>query len=171
MEEGITPEIQALIDKSKVLGPKLVIYIYLYKDEDENPFKDLPYYQRESEARFRVFGDYSYKIPEDWKALVEDAIETYPVTDTQKDIYTYNKKMDELDALLKDTKPKIYRNSNVNTNIVSFSTNISIINTILKDITNIIQAKASLIAMHIQGTIPKHLRGGLSPLAKKQLTL
>jgi hypothetical protein len=115
----------------------------------------------------RIYGEDG--IPEDWVEDIEKAIETYPRAEEELSIYTYNKKMDELGELLRETHPKIQKNENVNSGVISFTTNIDIINAILKDITNIIQAKASLLALYTTGRIPKHLRGGLSPLAEGKL--
>jgi hypothetical protein len=49
---------------------------------------------------------------------------------------------------------------------ISYSTNMEIINSVLGDIVSLIQAKSSMVALHTTGIVPKHLRGGLSPLAK-----
>lgn len=167
---------KTILKKDKVIGTKVLLYVFLYRDEtSDNPLKDLPFYDREKEAMLRAFGNYNYNIEKelgvDWNKLVMKASDEYPITDSQKDIYTYNKKMDQLDLLLKRTTPKIMRNERLSEggSYVSFSTNIDIINSILKDITNIIQAKASLVAMHMLGSIPKHLRGGLSPLTKGKI--
>lgn len=166
------PALKRLLTKSKTEGTKALIYVYLYKDESpDNPLRDLPYNEREQEARFRAFGSYSHVLDEDWTPLIEAAVASYIPTEEEKDIYTYNKKIDELNHLLQHTYPKIYKNENLNSGVVSFATNIGIINMILKDIINIIQAKASLVAMYTLGTIPKHLRGGLSPLSKQSLNV
>jgi hypothetical protein len=131
----------------------------------ENPLRDIPYFKKDTEARLRAYGNGTQLI----SPKVEAAIASYPTTEEQKDIYTYDKKMDQFNVLLKDTEPKIERNENDNTGVVSFTTNIDIINGTLKDIINIIQAKASLVALYTTGSIPKHLRGGLSPLTKGKI--
>lgn len=128
---------------------------------------DLPYYNKKKEALLRSLE----KIPKDWEKDIAQALADYPVAEEQKDINIYNKKMDEFNILLKDTIPKIERNTNENTGVVSFTTNIDIINGTLKDIINIIQAKASLVALYTTGSIPKHLRGGLSPLTKGKIKI
>lgn len=128
---------------------------------------DLPYYDKEKEALLRSLK----KIPKNWEEDIAQAILDYPVAEEQKDINIYNKKMDEFNILLKKTVPKIERNENDNTGVVSFTTNIDIINGTLKDIINIIQAKASLVALYTTGSIPKHLRGGLSPLTKGKIKI
>lgn len=151
-------------------GEKALLYVYLAKDASAtNPFKDLSYKDRQHEAEMRVYGKGG--VPRNIAAHIQAAIDTYPLSDEEVNMYTYNKKMDELGELLRKTEPKIERNQNTNTDVVSFSTNISIINSILKDITNIIQAKASLTALYTLGRLPKHLRGRLSPLAKQKIKL
>lgn len=165
-----------ILDKDKELGTKALIYIFLCKDETpNNPLKDLPFDERENDARYRVFGDYHYsftsELGKEWATLISQGINAYELNEEEKDIFTYNKKIDELNTLLKGEPPKIYKNRNVNTDNITFSTNIGIINSILKDIINIIQAKASLVAMYTRGSAPRHLRGGLSPLAKQKISL
>lgn len=155
-----TPELQALTKFEDLL------YVFFLCDlSKENPLRDIPYNKKAQEARLRAYGpDFKTLSPE-----VEVAIATYPQTEEQKDIFTYDKKMDQFNTLLKETEPKIQRNENENTGVVSFTTNIDIINHTLKDIINIIQAKASLVALYTTGSIPRHLRGGLSPLAKGKI--
>ncbi len=167
-------ELQDILNKDSKIGTNALIYIFLYKDESvNNPLRDLPYNDREKESRKRMYGSSSYsfvsELGQDWATLIEKGVQAYPISEEQLDIYTYNKKIDELNELLEETEPKIRKNINVNTDVISFSTNISIINSILKDIINIIQAKASLVSLYMKGSIPKHLRGGLSPLSKQKL--
>ena len=90
-------------------------------------------------------------------------------TDEQKDIATYSKKMDQFRVMLHGMKPTIEKNVHEVTDMVSYSTNMDIINSVLKDIVSLIQAKSSMIALHTTGVIPKHLRGGLSPLTKGKI--
>jgi len=159
-----TKELINLYNRDKKESTKALLYVYLAKDEEsDNPFRNLSYKEREKEAEMRIYGEDG--IPEDWVEDIQRAMDTYPLTEEQISIYTYNKKMDELGELLRNTKPKIQKNEHATTGTVSFTTNIDIINAILKDITNIIQAKASLVALYTTGRIPKYLRGGLSPLA------
>jgi hypothetical protein len=90
-------------------------------------------------------------------------------TDEQKDIATYSKKMDQFRVMLQGMKPTIEKNIHEKTRVISYSTNMEIINSVLGDIVSLIQAKASMVALHTTGIIPKHLRGGLSPLAKGKI--
>lgn len=168
--------LKKLLSKNSIIGTKALIYIFLFKDESpDNPLRDLRYSNRRVEALYRAFGNRNYsfrkELGDEWAKLIAEAEASYVPSDEEKDIYTYNKKIDELEKLLNDTVPKITRNQNINTDVVSFTTNIVILNKILKDIINIIQAKASLVAMYTRGTVPKHLRGGLSPLSKQKISL
>lgn len=165
------PSLLKLYNRDKKLGNQALLYVFFACDlSKENPLRDLPFDIKVEDAELRVFG--SKGIPEDWLQDIHKAMKDYEskvVTDEEKDIYTYDKKMDQFNTLLKDTKPKIKKNVNINTDNVSFSTNIDIINGTLKDIINIIQAKASLVALYTTGSIPKYLRGGLSPLTQGKL--
>ena len=164
-------EDQAFVDLLEE-GLKYLLYVFFAKDlSDDNPLVDIPFDEKEDEARLRAFGSSTYGIPESVQPLVDKALVAYDrlVTEHQREMYTYEKKMDQFGFLLKKTTPRIEKNVHAQSGFVSFTTNIDIINAILKDITNIIQAKASLMSLHIQGSLPKHLRGKLSPLTKGKL--
>jgi hypothetical protein len=90
-------------------------------------------------------------------------------TDEQKDIATYSKKMDQFRVMLNGMKPTIEKNTHEQTGMISYSTNMEIINSVLRDIVSLIQAKSSMVALHTTGIIPKHLRGGLSKLATGEI--
>ena len=103
--------------------------------------------------------------------MTQEAVFVYKkeiVQDMQKDVAAYDKKLDQFSEMLDKTHPTIERNKNSYDHI-SYSTNIDIINSVLRDVVSLIQAKASLIAMMVQGTVPKNLRGGLSPLIKGKI--
>ena len=157
-----TPELKALTK----LEDLLYVYFFCVLSKD-NPLRDIPYFKKDAEARLRAYGNKHQPL----SPKVETAVAAYHTTEEEKDIYTYDKKMDQFNVLLKDTLPKIERNENDNTGVVSFTTNIDIINGTLKDIINIIQAKASLVALYTTGSMPKHLRGGLSPLTKGKIKI
>lgn len=147
-----------------------LLYVFFLCDlSEENPLKDVAYNHKEHEARLCAYGDTAYVSPD--QELIDAAVKTYPISEQQKDIFTYNKKMDQFGVMLANTEPKILRNVNENTDVITFSTNVSIINGILKDVTKIIQAKASLVSMYIDGSVPNHLRGGLSPLTKGKIKI
>jgi len=164
-------EFTAIMKKDNVIGNKILLYVYLLCDMSmSNPIKDVAYTDRQKEALSVVFDSETYAIEKelgsDWNKLTIAAINCYNkniVLEEEKDIYAYDKKMDQFRAMLLDTVPRIEKNVNKN-EIVSFSTNIEIINSVLEDIVALIQTKSSLVSMIVQGTIPKHLRGGLSPL-------
>ncbi len=174
------PDIRYLweLDKSKKKDKALKAILYVFFKEDlsnENPLSQIPYYERESDCRLRAFGDPDFEFyslgDEDWTEAIEMACSSYrlEVADTLKDIYTLDKKMDQLGKMLLKTKPKIIRNEHDTSGKVTYTTNIKIINDALNDIVSIISAKASLVSMHVHGVIPKELRGGLSPLSRGKI--
>ena len=135
---------------------------------------DRPWNTRREEALSVAFGSDLTKFValkdsnEKIRDLINKCIEVYlnkVNTDEQKDIATYSKKMDQFRVMLHDMKPIIAKNVNEFNEKITYSTNMDIINSVLSDIVSLIQAKASMIALHTTGQIPKHLRGGLSPLA------
>jgi len=157
---------------------KICIFIYLLCDlSSENPLVDRPFDSKKADALTVAFGSYQDGINFDaladgtpaLKELVNAAITNYVQyenADEQKDINTYNTKMDQFRNMLHDMEPVIIKNDNERTGMITFSTNIDIINSVLSDIVSLIQAKASMIALYTTGIIPKHLRGGLSQLSK-----
>ncbi len=169
-------EFSALLKKDNTIGNKLLLYVYLLCDMSMgNPIKDVAYTDRQKEALSVVFNSETYDIKkelgEDWNKLTIAAINCYNkniVLEEEKDIYAYDKKMDQFRAMLLETIPRIEKNINKN-EAISFSTNIEIINSVLEDIVSLIQTKSSIVSMIVQGTIPKHLRGGLSPLTTGKL--
>lgn len=165
--------------KRKETATKAILYVFFCKDlSDDNPLNQLPYHEKETECLLRAFGDEDYDIEMelgiDWYEAILTASESYynhNVDDTLKDIDTFNRKMDELGSMLNITKPSIKRNVHETTQKISFSTNTGIINKALASIVSIIQSKASLVSIHVQGTVPKNLRGGLSPLSKGKIKI
>lgn len=177
-------ELLALLDSDKTKGKpkatKALMYIFFRYDlSDDNPLSDIPYNKKREEALLRAYGDKDYDLNKEeggdvWKNAVEAAGIAYRdevVPDYQKDIAVYDKKMDQTREMLKITAPKIIKNEGGANGSVGFSTNIDIINKSLASILTIIQTKGSLISMHVDGVVPKHLRGGLSPLSKGKIKL
>jgi hypothetical protein len=168
-------EIKILVGDEKVYD-QICIFIFLLCDlSNDNPLVDRPYNTRREEALDVAFG----ATLETFKArlagndllrdLINKCIDVYIKdvnTDEQKDVATYSKKMDQFRVMLHGMQPTIEKNTNERTGMISYSTNMDIINSVLSDIVSLIQAKASMIALHTTGIIPKHLRGGLSPLAR-----
>jgi hypothetical protein len=171
-------ELEALMGDQKLFD-KLCIFIFLLCDlSNDNPLVDRPYNTKREEAlevafgkdlkRFIAIKDSNEMI----RDLINKTIEIYLKevnTDEQKDIATYSTKMDQFRIMLHGMKPRIEKNTNKLTQMVSFSTNMDIINSVLKDIVSLISAKASMVALHTTGSIPKHLRGRLSFDAQEQL--
>lgn len=160
----------------KETAVKAILYVFFTEDlSDDNPLSSLPYFRKPKESLKRAFGDEAYDIEQKlgtaWYEAINTARVSYrdEVADTLKDIATFDRKMDELGAMLNETTPIIKRNEHEVSGKITYSTNTDIINKSLASVVNIIQSKASLVAIHIQGTVPKHLRGGLSPLSKGQI--
>ena len=184
-ESIVQPELKHLLSELKKsinnenIFNKLCIFIFLICDlSNDNPLVDRPYNTKREEALQVAFGDDLDKFNKikDSNDLVRDnvnrCIDIYLKevnTDAQKDIATYSKKMDQFRVMLNAMKPRIERNVSERTEAISYSTNMEIINSVLRDIVSLIQAKASMVALYTTGSIPKHLRGGLSPLAKGNL--
>lgn len=158
----------------KELYTKVCLFIFLLCDlSNDNPLVDRPYNTRREEALEVAFGKdlQLFLALKDTNVAIRDTvnkcIDIYIKeinTDEQKDIATYSKKMDQFRVMLHGMKPIIEKNIHETTGMVSYSTNMDIINSVLSDIVSLIQAKASMIALHTTGIIPKHLRGGLSQL-------
>jgi hypothetical protein len=160
---------------------KTCIFIFLLCDlSNDNPLVDRPYNTRREEALDVAFGagleDFKKLLEtvDGIRDLVNKCIEFYIKevnTDEQKDIATYSKKMDQFRVMLHGMKPLIERNVHDQTEFVSYSTNMEIINSVLRDIVSLIQTKSSMVALHTTGVIPKHLRGGLSPLDQNKISV
>lgn len=159
-----------ILKKDEEIGNQILIYVFLTSDlSASNPILEIPYSHMDEEARLIAFGDRKFDIEKEfgskWAQLAQEAVFVYKkeyVSDVQKDIRAYDRKLDQFREMLIKTHPTIEKNTN-SYGAVSYATNIEIINSVLKDIVSLIQSKASLISMMVQGTIPKHLRGGLSP--------
>lgn len=168
-------ELQDVIKDTSIFD-RVCIFIFLLCDlSNDNPLVDRPWNTRREEALSVAFGDGLTKFValkdsnEQVRDLINKCIDVYLKnvnTDEQKDIATYSKKMDQFRVMLHDMKPVIAKNVNEFNEKITYSTNMDIINSVLGDIVSLIQAKASMIALHTTGMIPKHLRGGLSPLAQ-----
>lgn len=171
-------ELETLINE-RSLYIRLCIFIFLVCDlSNDNPLVDRPYNTKREEALDVAFGkdlDRFIKLKDSNEKIrdtINKCIDIYLKdvnTDEQKDIATYSKKMDQFRIMLNGMKPKIEKNTHEQTAMVSYSTNMEIINSVLRDIVSLIQAKASMVALHTTGVIPKYLRGGLSPLAQGEL--
>lgn len=164
-------EFKDILKKDNEIGNKVLLYVYLLCDlSHSNPIRDVTYLHRQEEALLIAFGNDCYNIEkelgEDWNKLTVAAIKCYNkkiVKEDEKDIYAYDKKMDQFRFMLLETVPRIEKNEGMDS--ISYTTNIDIINDVLENIVSLIQTKASIVSMIVQGTIPKHLRGGLSPLS------
>jgi hypothetical protein len=178
----VEPELKKYLDdikkllKDEDLFDKLCIFIFLLCDlSNDNPLVDRPYNTRREEAldvafqqdlqRFTAIKDANVILRDNINKCIDIYLKNVN-TDEQKDIATYSKKMDQFRVMLQGMRPVIEKNVHEITENISYSTNMEIINSVLGDIVSLIQAKSSMVALHTTGIVPKHLRGGLSPLAK-----
>lgn len=168
-------EFSDILKKDSEIGNKILLYVYLLCDlSHNNPIRDVTYLHRQEEAKLIAFDSNVYDIERElgteWNKLTIDAIRCYNkniVTEDEKDIYAYDKKMDQFRFMLLETTPRIERNDTGDS--ISYTTNIDIINNVLEDIVSLIQTKASIVSMIVQGSVPKHLRGGISPLTSGKI--
>lgn len=177
----VEPRLRTLLHEIEItindqtLYDKICIFIFLLCDlSNDNPLVDRPFNTRREEAlevafgldlpRFIALKDSNVIIRDNINKCIDIYIKDIN-SDEQKDIATYSKKMDQFRVMLQGMKPVIEKNTHEVTAMISYSTNMEIINSVLRDIVSLIQAKASMVALHTTGIIPKHLRGGLSPLA------
>jgi hypothetical protein len=140
----VEPELKRLLNELKhvlnddTLYDKVCIFIFLLCDlSNDNPLVDRPYNTRREEAleiafkeerdRFMALKDNNEIIRDTINKCIEIYIK-YVNTDEQKDIATYSKKMDQFRVMLNGMKPAIEKNTNIRTNMISYSTNMDIIN-------------------------------------------
>ena len=168
-ESDLDPPLLDLLKKSKKMGFKYLLYVYLLKDMgNNNPIKDMREEAKHAEALRIAFGDGMEKIDASWKSMVSKAIKYYDsniVTDFQREIRVYDDKMDQIGRVLKDMEPEIETNLNTVTGTTTFTSNIDIINRMLKEVLSLIQTKTSLIALNAEGRVSKSLRGSLTPMS------
>lgn len=164
-----------LLKKSKKLGFKYLLYVYLLKDmNNDNPIKDMREGMKHKEALRIAFKGELDRVDVEWKDLVNVALQYYDgkiVTDFQKEIRVYDDKMDQIGDVLKDMDPEIETNFNTMTGATTFTSNIDIINKMLKEVLNLIQTKTSLIALNAEGKVSKALRGSLTPMSTGRLKI
>lgn len=171
--DGTEPIIfKKILDKDPVKGIKAMLYIFFACDESKNnPIKDVPFNEREEHALLNAFGSKTYNIQSlgtDWYTLITNGKEAYKkeiVKDEAKDLAVYDKKLDQFRTMLAATIPTIERNINKDGSI-TFSTNIDIINGVLANVVSLINTKASLVSMYLNGDASKVTRSGLSPLSR-----
>lgn len=163
--------------KDKKKAHKLLFYVYLMCDlNEECPTKDLNLSNKDQQCRFLVFKDKGYQFKDDELVLVSKAIEAYILLNEipeERMLRTYDEKMDQLRELLGDTLPVIRENTNENTGMINFTTNVDIINKALKEVSNLVKAKHDLREAVLAGRGAGHVRGKvkLSPRDKRKLTI
>lgn len=161
--------------KDKKSAHKLLFYIYLMCDlGDECPTKDLDQSVKDSQCRFMAYGSKDYEFNNKELKLQIKGLAAYTLLNEvaeERILKTYDAKIDQLRTLLENTTPVIYENTNESNGVVSFSTNIEIINKALKEISNLVKAKHDLRQTVLAGFSAGHVRGKvqLSPRDKHKL--
>jgi len=153
-----------LLDVEKISSDAL-LYIFLSEDYTENNrLSTLVLAEKHEEARKLVFG--SKKLSDVFSNDEMTAIERgknyyqdHEVSDYSKDMAAYDKKLDEVNDLIKRSKPIILKNIKESYGAVSYTSNLSIINGLLKDVVSIIITKTKLIEAYINGSSSKLTRG------------
>lgn len=161
------------VDKGKPTALKALLYIFFVSDlSDDNPLRDIAYYEKREESLFRAFGDRNYDIQKElgkkWFDAIYKGIAEYQkekVPDSHRDIYTYDKKMDQMRQMLEDMEPEI-KKGEADNGTISYNHNLKIMTKTLDGIIKLIQTKMAVVSMYVEGKIPRSLRGGLSPLTK-----
>lgn len=154
------------IYKFKDIGPKLVMFIACVTDlSPDNPYSSLPRTSKVDIIFQRVFKTdktYNEHFTDEQKAIIDKGSKEYDKLFNialDKDLSTYDIKMDQLNTMLQTLYPVINKNIHDTTEKVSFSTNIDIINKVLQDIVNLIKAKMSITQNYSQEANIKVYRG------------
>jgi hypothetical protein len=148
-----------------------LLFIYLAEDcSEDNPLSTMRFDEKEEEARRLVYGNKyldSVYTPAELRMIdaAREEVNNLYVTDYHKDVRAYDKKIDQMSDLLNDTKPTIVKNTRTSNENVTFSSNIDIINNILKDIVGLVTTKTMIIDSYVNGSSGKSIRGmSKSPL-------
>jgi len=163
--------------KDKKKAHKVLFYIYLMCDlNDECPTKDLDQTIKDGQCRFMAYGSRHYVFDGAETDLVVQGIQAYTMLNEvaeERMLSTYDSKIDQLRDLLEETEPVIHENVNDRTGVVTFATNIEIINRALKEISNLVKAKHDLRQTILAGFSAGHVRGKvqLSPRDKRKLRI
>jgi len=163
--------------KEKNKAHKILFYLYLMCDlGDECPTKDLDQSIKDGQCRFMAYGTRKYDFEGQEQRLIISGLAAYTLLNEvaeERMLKTYDEKIDQLRTLLEETTPVIHENMNANTGIISFSTNVEIINKALKEISNLVKAKHDLRQTVLAGFSAGHVRGKvqLSPRDKRDLRI
>lgn len=170
------------IYKQKTVGPKLVLFIACVADlSKDNPYSSLKYTDKKdilTKRFFKTDKPYEKYFTKKQREVIEKGIEVYDElfnSTMDRDLATYNIKMDQLNDMLKPLVPIIRENVHDMTFRKTFSTNIDIINKVLLDIVNLIEAKVNIVKTYNKEATIKVFRGKsrtkkTSPLEKGLLT-
>ncbi len=159
------------------LGEKYCIYVFLAEDiSKRNPIGSMQDADRRSEAMRILFGKENYKFSDTVQRAIDAASEYYRerVNDQfEREMHTYDTKLDELGTLLDGIAPVITKNTSEKTSDVTFTSNIDLLNKVLKDIIDIIQTKTTLEAMYAAGELNEglHIHTHYTPADSGKITL
>lgn len=170
----ITPSMKVIpeIDKIITLSNKKKVHQYLMyiffssSLAEENPYRDLEAKAREKEAIYRAFNNHKKEaLTSEEMDIILPAKEAYiKFTETadERIVFSYNKKLDELQELLDTNKPVIERYDNETTGEVKFSTNSDIITKIMGSIDTLIEKREKIKASLLNQNTSGRVKGGYS---------
>lgn len=152
--------------KAKMDQSFLYMY-YMYSLDEENAFRDLDGEMKKEQAVYRVWKKRAKEPPFEGKelALFEAAADAYILfssTEEERAVEELNRKMEQMRKTIKDTKPKIIEQVNPTTGILSFVSNMDILNKAIEKLPSILEVKEKLIASMKRQNMNTRNRGGRS---------
>jgi len=152
--------------KQKVALDKAFLYIFfMYSLDEKNVFRDTDSRVKKEQVIYRVWKKKLEEPPvtkEEMK-LIEDAAEAYiffSTTEEERTIEEIDRKMEQIRYTIKNTKPKIMEQTNPNTGITSFVSNVDIINKAIKELPTLLEVKEKLIASMKRQSMSLRNKGG-----------
>lgn len=122
----------------------LISYVHLAAQIDpEAPFFGAKEDEAKGLAAKNIWRDKIPRTIDNYDVAIKAYIDAYETADVRV-MKTYSKKIDELEEIISDTKPKIEENINDKTGAVTFSTNIKIISDTMKDMNSLMDEKEKL---------------------------
>lgn len=164
-------------DKSnnKVKAHKIMWFIFLLSDlTEENPLRDIPVEKKETEAKFRAYGDKDKVFTTAELLVLVPAIECftkYNTTAEERILKAFDDKSDELRAALEETLPETATNEK--DGVTAFVSNSTILTKGLKELETIKKVKMNVVAAVKREAMSQKIRGkiALSPLSRGNIEL
>ncbi len=156
--------------KDKLNANRMLYFIFLLCDiGKDNPLKDELSENKESEAKFRAYGNRDREFTSMEMNLLEPAIKLYIElnTTTEERLLTmFDKKAKEISLVLESTIPETVTNSD--SGVVSFVSNSKIITDALSKLSKIRMNRETIISTIKKRALSQKVRGGLtlSPLSR-----